>query len=140
MLAQVKHWLAKGETVKIVTARVGPQKDVNDAVRAREAIEAWCEKHVGQKLDVTATKDYAMKVLYDDRCVQIEPNTGCVVTLKPNTEHLSRQVVTSVLMALIGREGPPRFGDAYDRLDADSRDRLVQDLDAVARKVIEAYT
>lgn len=76
MLERVKAWLAEGREVRIFTARVGPQKDVNDAVRAREAIESWCQKHLGQVLPITATKDFAMVELWDDRCVQVVPNTG----------------------------------------------------------------
>lgn len=42
-------------------------------------IVQWCEKHIGQKLRVTAFKDYRMVALYDDRCVQVVPNTGELV-------------------------------------------------------------
>lgn len=76
MVARVKDWLAKGMTVKVFTARVGPSKDVNDAIRAREAIEKWCLEHIGAVLPITATKDFAMVELWDDRCVQVIPNTG----------------------------------------------------------------
>jgi hypothetical protein len=76
MVERVKAWLAEGKTVKIFTARVGPQKDINDAVRAREAIDRWCEEHLGQKLDITATKDFAMVELWDDRAETVIPNTG----------------------------------------------------------------
>lgn len=76
MLTRVRRWLVKGLEVRIFTARVGPQKDVNDAIRAREAITKWCVEQFGQELAVTATKDFAMKELWDDRCVQVIPNTG----------------------------------------------------------------
>ena len=83
MVTRVLRWLTAGEDVRIFTARVGPQKDVNDAIRAREGIDAWCLKHLGQTLPITATKDYAMRELWDDRCVQVEPNTGRRVDGKP---------------------------------------------------------
>ena len=76
MLLRVRRWLVKGERVKVFTARVGPQKDINDAIRAREAIERWCVEHLGQALEITATKDFAMRELWDDRAVQVEANTG----------------------------------------------------------------
>jgi GT2 family glycosyltransferase len=87
MVARVKNWIARGKTVKIFTARVGPQRDVNESIRAREVIDAWCLKHIGQTLDVTATKDFAMARLYDDRCVTVETNTGRILTWKPSLAH-----------------------------------------------------
>lgn len=76
MLLRVRRWLVRGIDVRIFTARVGPQRDVNETIRAREAIERWCVEHFGQALPITATKDFAMRELWDDRCVQVEPNTG----------------------------------------------------------------
>lgn len=76
MVEQVKAWLAAGEDVRIFTARVGPQKDVNETIRARSAIEAWCETQFGKALPITATKDFSMKALCDDRACQMVPNTG----------------------------------------------------------------
>lgn len=81
MIERVKRWRSEGKEVRIFTARVGPQKDVNDAVRAREAIEQWCVKHLGEALPVTATKDFAMTELWDDRCVPVVPNTGIIACL-----------------------------------------------------------
>lgn len=75
MVARVKAWLAAGDEVRIFTARVGPQPNGEDLV-ARTAIIEWCEKHLGQPLLITATKDYGMVELWDDRCVQVVPNTG----------------------------------------------------------------
>lgn len=71
MLARVKTWLNEGKRVKIFTARA-----CEGDVAQIALIKAWCLKHVGQELEVTATKDYDMAVLWDDRCVQVVPNTG----------------------------------------------------------------
>lgn len=71
MLARVKEWLAKGQQVKIFTARVC----TNDAEQIA-LIKAWCVQHVGRELEVTATKDFSMIELWDDRCVQVIPNIG----------------------------------------------------------------
>lgn len=78
MLARVKAWVAEGMTVKIFTARVGPQRnDVPEQMAViRKTIEDWCEKHIGQRLEVTCTKDFGMIALWDDRAVQVIPNTG----------------------------------------------------------------
>lgn len=72
MLARVKKWLAEGKDVRIFTARVCDPARVD----AREAIVRWCREHVGQELVITNAKDYAMVELWDDRAVQVVPNTG----------------------------------------------------------------
>lgn len=81
MVDRVKAWLAEGIEVRIVTARVAVMGEhsfaaLSAVAEQREAIEAWCERHIGQKLQVTAQKDYGMVALYDDRAVQVERNTG----------------------------------------------------------------
>lgn len=74
MAGRVKRWVAEGRNVRIFTARVSP--DNPDAEASRDLIAAWLLEHFGFRLPVTATKDYAMVELWDDRCVQIIPNTG----------------------------------------------------------------
>lgn len=85
MLDRVKKWLADGVTVKIFTARVGVCDERNESGildskefsdNQREVIGQWCEKHIGQRLPITATKDFLMSELWDDRAVQIVCNTG----------------------------------------------------------------
>ena len=89
MLERVKRWLAEGREVRIVTARVGlcegrseESQRVADAefeAEQRAIIEAWCEKHVGQKVPITASKDFRMIELWDDRVVPVEKNTGRIL-------------------------------------------------------------
>ena len=79
MRERVIRWLSAGIDVRIFSARVGPQKSKEDVELSREAIKRWCLKHLYQVLPVTATKDYSMRVLYDDRCVAVEPNTGRIL-------------------------------------------------------------
>ena len=83
MLARVKQWLAEGKTVKIFTARVAGhglpifQADGSTIpADAKTPIEEWCKKHVGQVLEITNQKDYGMIECWDDRSVQVIPNTG----------------------------------------------------------------
>jgi hypothetical protein len=77
MLERVKGWLASGITVKIFTARVSEgATDGRNVEEVRTAIQDWCEKHIGQRLEVTCIKDYGMFELWDDRAVQVVPNTG----------------------------------------------------------------
>lgn len=79
MVERVKQWLAEGRDVRIFTARVShdgtPQRTL-ETIDARVAISDWCIEHIGVALQVTCMKDYAMLELYDDRCVQVERNTG----------------------------------------------------------------
>lgn len=53
MVQLVKWWLARGDDVRIFTARVNPNHHQGDIVRARRAIEAWCKRHLGRILPVT---------------------------------------------------------------------------------------
>ena len=80
MVQRVKAWLAEGRDVRIFTARVGhvPMGEPGrlDPELIRACIEAWCVVHIGQALPVTAEKDLHMVELWDDRCVQVVPNTG----------------------------------------------------------------
>lgn len=85
MLERVKTWVAAGRDVRIVTARVDgaataltawqPAPAINREEHVA-AIQAWLVKHVGKALPVTCSKDYNMIELWDDRAVQVIPNTG----------------------------------------------------------------
>lgn len=70
MVERVKGWLAAGREVRIFTARC------NNGPAQCTLIDAWCEIHLGQVLPITATKDFHMTELWDDRCVQVQPNVG----------------------------------------------------------------
>lgn len=82
MLERVNAWLAAGEDVRIVTARVshdGTDKRLEEARAASHAIDSWLRKWLGHSLPITCCKDYGMITLYDDRCVQVEVNTGRLI-------------------------------------------------------------
>jgi DNA-binding NtrC family response regulator len=72
MVERVKAWLAEGREVRIVTARA-------DSAVSVAAIQSWCLDHIGVALPVTASKDYLMVEIWDDRAVQVEPNTGLLL-------------------------------------------------------------
>lgn len=74
MARRVREWLAEGKRVKILTARATPGRPEYDEVI--EAIEKWCLRHLGQVLEITNEKDFGMTELWDDRAVQVVPNTG----------------------------------------------------------------
>jgi hypothetical protein len=83
MIERVKVWLKEGKDVRVFTARVyAPADDAErqmDAAGALLAIQRWCAEHLGQILPVTCTKDFGMIELWDDRCVQLEKNTGAPI-------------------------------------------------------------
>jgi hypothetical protein len=92
MVERVRGWLAQGKDVRIFTARVGPQHSVErphtdppcapceDQAHQVAFIEDWCREQFGRALPITATKDLGMIELWDDRAVQVVPNTGIPVT------------------------------------------------------------
>jgi hypothetical protein len=76
MAERVRRWLKDGIEVRIFTARVNPTVPPRDITTVTSAIQDYTEKHFGTRLKVTCQKDYAMVALWDDRCIQVEPNTG----------------------------------------------------------------
>ena len=88
MVERVKEWLRLGKEVRIFTARVYLEhENIHSARTVRVAqikrtIEQWCAKHVGQVLPITYKKDFNMVELWDDRAVQVIPNTGIRVDKK----------------------------------------------------------
>lgn len=76
MVERVKAWLAEGKDVRIFTARVCSSQPGNTGLKAMAAIQRWCDTHIGHALAVTSEKDWSMIELWDDRCVQVVPNTG----------------------------------------------------------------
>ena len=94
MVERVKRWLAEGKyDVRVFTARVA-----NEDPQIRRAVEDWCEKHVGVRLQVTNVKDYEMVELWDDRAVQVRPNTGEPVGR-------STRVVVSMFVSAVATAG-----------------------------------
>ena len=81
MVALVKRFIRQGEyDVKIMTARVSHHgRDLAQREANTLLIRAWCKVNIGQELEVTSEKDWAMADLYDDRCHRVEKNTGRVI-------------------------------------------------------------
>jgi len=69
MVTRVKRWVEGGCMVKIFTARACSQVQV-------QAIRKWLLLRGLPDLEVTNTKDLNMVELWDDRCVQVIPNSG----------------------------------------------------------------
>jgi hypothetical protein len=69
MLARIKLWLEQGISVKILTARATDIKSIR-------YIEDWLEEHGIGGLEITNKKTPDIKQIWDDRAVQVIPNTG----------------------------------------------------------------
>lgn len=81
MVSRVKQWIAAGNEVVIFTARITP-RDGEDRTRAVLAIQDWLEAAGLPRLRVSNIKEHGFGIFFDDRAVQVEPNTGAIVTEK----------------------------------------------------------
>ena len=69
MVERVKRWIKMDIEVRIFTARASiPEHTI--------PVEKWLARNGLGGLRVTNEKDYRMLQLWDDRCVQVVPNTG----------------------------------------------------------------
>lgn len=78
MRDRILKWINEGFTVKIFTARLsGLHPFVEDGVRIE--LQNWCERNGLPRLEVTNVKDHQMLILFDDRAIQVEANTGKII-------------------------------------------------------------
>jgi len=73
MLALVNKMINNGIRVKIFTARATDPEQL-------PIIRKWLKTNDLPELEITNIKDYYMIKLYDDRCIQVEKNTGRLIT------------------------------------------------------------
>jgi len=79
MINLVKKYLKQGKKVVILTARLNTKVHTPEQLNyTRRLIGAYTKKFVGQRLPSTAEKHHAMALIYDDRAVQVEHNTGII--------------------------------------------------------------
>jgi len=69
MEKRVKDWIAQGKTVKIFTARAAQPEYI-------PIVKNWLRENDFGDLEVTCHKDMMMIELWDDRAIQVMPNTG----------------------------------------------------------------
>ena len=71
MVLRMHRWRVQGIRMKIFTARASDPDQI-------VAIQAWLKKHGLDicTMEVTNQKDFEMIQLWDDRAIQIIPNTG----------------------------------------------------------------
>lgn len=79
MVDRIKTWLAEGKDVRCFTARAA--SNTVDLMLFSSAWQEWSMKVFGRVLPVTCKKDFAMIELWDDRAVQVIPNTGIPLEL-----------------------------------------------------------
>jgi len=72
MLELVKKMINNGIRVKIFTARATDPEQL-------PLIRKWLKDNGLPELEITNIKDYYMQRLYDDRCIQVERNTGRLI-------------------------------------------------------------
>lgn len=75
MVRRVQQWLAAGIEVRVVTARAGDPS-------LKSFVPSWLRDHNLPELPVTCRRDMALLQLWDDRAVQVEVNTGNIMTPK----------------------------------------------------------
>ena len=73
MMALVKKMIKHGIRVKIFTARVQYPEQL-------PIIRNWLQENGLPELEITNVKDCYMHRIYDDRCIQVEKNTGRIIT------------------------------------------------------------
>ncbi len=73
MMAFVKKMIKHDIRVKIFTARVQDPEQLS-------IIRNWLKENGLPELEITNVKDYYMHRIYDDRCIQVEKNTGRLIT------------------------------------------------------------
>lgn len=76
MVDVVKDMIWRGEDVRIFTARCAAPNDFFDATTP---MTQWCEKHIGEILPVTCTKNMYCRRIYDDIAIQVKRNQGVIV-------------------------------------------------------------
>lgn len=69
MIKRVKNWIKDGVLVKIFTARASVPEQI-------PYVQKWLARNGLGNLEITNVKDYAMVELWDDRAIQVFPNTG----------------------------------------------------------------
>lgn len=95
MVERVQRWLHTGEDVRIFTARASRYN-----VKEREAIEAWCQAHVGKVLPIQNWKCFKCKAIWDDLAVTVEANTGWRLTMDEMGDPLDADEETDLFRKL----------------------------------------
>jgi hypothetical protein len=110
MIRRAQEYLARGEEVRIVTARVAPE--FADAEEQAAKIRNWCEKHIGERLTVQAHKNGGMVLLYDDRAVGVRRNAGVLLNRPEISLEAATKRVEEVFFNRTDIRMDPRIAEA----------------------------
>lgn len=72
MMDLVRKMINSGIRIKIFTARAEDPEQI-------PIIRKWLKANNLPELEITNVKDFKMQRLYDDRCIQVERNTGRLI-------------------------------------------------------------
>lgn len=99
MVERIRKWLAEAKEVKIFTARACVPEEI-------PLIQAWLvEKCNLPPLEVTNAKDFRMVELWDDRAIQVIPNTGRPVDGSDSTPEELLEFRGPMRLRMIAGEG-----------------------------------
>lgn len=126
MKERVMNWLMQGKEVRIFTERVSHFGHTDDQIiEAVQDIEAWTQQHFGRRLKVTAEKDMQMEYLWDDRCIQVQRNTGKI---------LGQEVIECSKKILVVLAS----GDTLKDGDEGAEEQYIQDLGTAMNELVKA--
>lgn len=80
MLSRVKGWLARGQEVRIFTARASDQKQIS-------SIRNWLNLHGIGDCGITNSKDLDMIELYDDKAKRVVKDQGRICSGCRSNKH-----------------------------------------------------
>lgn len=111
MLERVKGWLAAGDEVRIITARVAER--YGDRTEQLVMIDRWCRKHLGQSVPIQSHKCGSMLALWDDRAVEVIRNTG-IPALQAAEDTVTGKILTWL------------YGSQFDPTDANTLANVIR--------------
>ena len=115
MYERVQAWMAEGKEVRILTARAAHGPEVIKQVKD------WLEEHGLGELQVTCMKDSDMDELWDDKAVQVRPNTGEPIVDAELQESLARSIKWVDPKNKRGRISDPNTFELMQGLEKDSK-------------------
>jgi hypothetical protein len=76
MVEKARDFLAEGWEVRILTGLVSEKVYPEQIETNRHYIRCFCLKYFRRDLQITSEKDQNMQLLFDDRAIRVEKNTG----------------------------------------------------------------
>lgn len=140
MLARVREWLAQGFDVRIFTARASDPA-------LTMTVKPWLREHNLPDLPVVNTKDLQLVQVWDDRAVQVERNTGRVITPRQYIQLVPQGWIGVELDGVLATATTPQalsvIGEPVDAMMNRIRQWVMVDVDVrilTARAGVEGQT